>query len=80
LKATLPHQSRFIDANDPSAYHHLHEELKELLLTELKTMLEGQEADRAAIDKAKKITDAINKIETEHTVETAEVAKVKAQL
>lgn len=65
LKATLPHQAKFIESNDPSVYHHLLNELQQSLLTELRKMLDGEETDRAAIDKVTVINNVLNKIETE---------------
>jgi ketosteroid isomerase-like protein len=72
LKAALPHRAKFIDNNDPSACHYLLDELKDLLLLELKRMLEGKEADREAIDQAKQIMDLTGKIEAEQIVAAAE--------
>jgi hypothetical protein len=65
MKAALPHQSKFIDENNPSSYHFLLEELKDRLLTELKKMLEGTDVDKAAIAQAKEITDAVKRIDDE---------------
>jgi hypothetical protein len=74
LKATLPHQTEFIDSNDPSAYHELLTEIHELLLIELRKILDGREVDRTAIDKAKEITSIISKIELERAEQTAALA------
>jgi len=63
LKAALPHQSKFIDENDPGAYHYLLDEIQGYLLTELRKILGGEEADQAAAARAKEIMEAINQNE-----------------
>jgi hypothetical protein len=65
LKATLPHQSKFIDEHEPEAYHYLLEELESLLLIELRKIVEGKEADQAAAVRAKQITDALKSADKE---------------
>jgi hypothetical protein len=79
LKAALPHQSKFIDDNDPSAYHFLLDELKDSLLSELTKMLEGKEADRETIDQAKRITDQIGKMETQRIEQDLAIASADAK-
>lgn len=59
LKVVLPHQEKWIDENDPGLYHYLLGEIESLLLTELRKILEGEQADQAATLRAKKIMDAI---------------------
>jgi hypothetical protein len=76
LKATLPHQSDFIEKHDPSEYYFLLDELRDCLLAELRKMLEGQDVDRAAIDQAKQIAGAINQIDNDIVDE--KVAGLKA--
>lgn len=78
LKATLPHQAGFIENNDPSAYHYLLKELQGLLLIELKKILDGQEADRAAVDRAKQITSVIGKMEVDQAEQSAALALNKS--
>jgi hypothetical protein len=80
LKATLPHQAEYIDGNDPAAYHHLLEELKELLLTELRNILDGQAADREAINRGNEITGVLRKIEAEDAERRAANPKVREVL
>jgi hypothetical protein len=76
LKAALPHQSRFIDENGPSSYHFLLEEIENLLLTELRNVLEGKEADRFAIERAKEISDALASIrERKAKASAAEISR-----
>jgi hypothetical protein len=76
LKAALPHQSTFIDKHEPGAYHHLLDELEMLLLAELRKILEGEEADRAAIEKAKGIMDAVGKADEEAKKDAARAAGI----
>jgi hypothetical protein len=80
LKVVLPHRGEFIDRNGPSAYHFLLDELKDRLLLELKKMLEGEDANRAAIDQAKQIAELIGKMETERIDQDVAVAKAEAKL
>lgn len=65
LKVTLPHQTEFIEQNDPALYHFLLDELKDNLLAELKKMLDEKDSDDAAIDQAKRITDKVREIEAQ---------------
>jgi len=60
LKAALPHQSKFIDENEPETYHYLLEEIEGYLLNELRKILEGRDADQAAAQQAKEIMKAVN--------------------
>jgi hypothetical protein len=48
------------------------DELKRLLLSELKEIPEGRETDRADIEKAKQITSIISKIEAERAEQKAD--------
>lgn len=57
LKAALPHQSEFIEGQEPEAYYFLLEEVEEKLLFELRKILEGREADQAATSRAKEIME-----------------------
>jgi hypothetical protein len=59
LKAVLPHRGKFINESRPEEYHHLLEEIEGCLLTELRKILEGKEADQNAAARAKEIMDAI---------------------
>jgi hypothetical protein len=79
LKTILPHQSEWIDSNDPSAYDYLLDEIKDLLLLELRKTLEGREADREAVEQAKRIAEQLRKMEKYQAKEIAAVAKVKAE-
>lgn len=62
LKAALPHQEKWIESNEPTSYHHLLDELEGLLLSELRSVLEGKEADRKATTRAKEIMDAVKQV------------------
>jgi hypothetical protein len=60
LKAALPHQTKWIDENQPETYHYLLDELENNLLLELKKILDGVEVDATEIAKAQKILNAVN--------------------
>jgi hypothetical protein len=75
LKAALPHQSKFIDENEPEQYHYLLEEIESCLLAELRKILEGKEADQAAAVRAKEITDAIKNADKERAEKAVSEAK-----
>jgi hypothetical protein len=75
LKAALPEFSKFIDENEPETYHYLLDELQTRLLSELRKVLEGQEADQAAAQRAKAITEAIKRATEEKS--TSAVAGLK---
>jgi hypothetical protein len=65
LKAALPHQTLFIEQNEPEAYHYLLEEIEGYLLTELRNILDGKGADQAAVVRAKEILYAVAESEEE---------------
>jgi hypothetical protein len=65
LKAVLPHQSKFIDENDPGAYHYLLDEIEARLLAELRKILEGKDADQADAARAKEILGAVKAVDKE---------------
>lgn len=59
LKAALPHQQKFIDDQEPEAYHYLLEEIEDHLLAVLRHILEGKEADKDDAARAKAIMAAV---------------------
>jgi hypothetical protein len=59
LKVTLPHRTEFIDEHDAGAYYPLVEEIEDKLLSELRKILEGKEADQSSIQQTKEILSAI---------------------
>jgi hypothetical protein len=65
LKAALPHQTSFIDENEPETYHYLLDEIETRLLAELRKVIEGQTADHAPTARAKTILDAISRANEE---------------
>jgi hypothetical protein len=65
LKAALPDQSQFIEKSQPVAFHDLLDELEEKLLAELRKTLEGRDLDEAALDQAKNIIEASNRLNSE---------------
>jgi hypothetical protein len=73
LKAALPHQSKWIDDNQPEVYHYLLDELENNLLIELGKILNGVEIDAAEIIKARKILDAVNQTAKENEKAAAEM-------
>lgn len=74
LKAALPHQTQFIDENEPGTYHYLLEEIEACLLAELRRILEGREADQAATMRAKDIMNAIREVDKERAQQEAAAA------
>jgi len=58
LKAPLPHQTKFIDEQDPGVYYYLIEELEDRLLSELRKILGGKEADQSLVQRVKEILSA----------------------
>jgi hypothetical protein len=78
LKTVLPHQSDWIEKNDPSLYYYLLDEIKDLLLAELKRTLEGHEADQGELEQGKRIAEQLRKIDSDQAEK--HVAKVKAEL
>ena len=79
LKAVLPHQSEWIETNDPSAYNLLLDDIKDLLLLELRKTLEGQETDRDAVEQGARIAEQLRKMQKAQAEENAALAKVKAE-
>jgi hypothetical protein len=69
LKAALPHQSKFIEENEPETYYFLLEEIEANLLVELRRILEGKQADQAATAHAKEILEAVRHANEERTKE-----------
>lgn len=61
LKAALPHQSQWIDQTEPQMYHFLLEELQSNLLGELRKILDGSDASRSEIERARQILDAVKR-------------------
>ena len=78
LKTVLPHQSDWIEKNEPSFYYYLLDEIKDLLLAELKRTLEGHEADQGELEQGKRIAEQLRKIDSDQAEK--HVAKVKAEL
>jgi hypothetical protein len=71
LKAVLPHHSKFIDEHEPETYYFLLEEIERSLLSELRRVLEGKEADRADAARAKEIMDTVRDVEAERAQQIA---------
>jgi hypothetical protein len=59
IKAALPHQAKFIDEHPQETYFFLLEEIEQKLLVELRKIVEGREADKAAAQHAKDIMIAV---------------------
>lgn len=55
VKVALPHQEPYIEKYGTSAFHYLLDELELKLLSEIKKMLNGIEADQESLEKAAKI-------------------------
>jgi hypothetical protein len=73
LKAALPHQSEWIDKSDPGAYYYLIDEIEASLLTELRKILEGKEADQMATVRAKEIMNAVKQADKEQAEADAKI-------
>jgi hypothetical protein len=67
LTAALPHRSKWIDEHEPGAYDMLLEEIEGYLLTELRNILEGREADQAAAGRGKQTIEALKRADEERT-------------
>ena len=65
LKAALPHQAQFIDGQDVGAYYYLLDEIEGKLLSELRKILDGKDADQAATQRAKEIMSAIKEVDAD---------------
>lgn len=52
ITIVLPHQAAFVKQHDTGAYHYLLEELENLLLQELRRVVEGVESDRETVKRA----------------------------
>jgi hypothetical protein len=59
MKAALPHQSQFIDEQDPSSYYYLLDEIEGKLLEELQKILDGKEVTQSSIQQARDISKAV---------------------
>jgi hypothetical protein len=77
LKAALPHRSDYIDSLGIEAFPHLLKELEEIILKELRLMLEGRETDQAEITRALEITATVNRTQaaSEEEVATAQATR-----
>jgi hypothetical protein len=62
LLAALPHRLEFIEKHDPKSYYFLLDELEELLLAELRKILDGTEADQTNAARAKAIMVAVQEL------------------
>lgn len=67
LKTALPHQAQFIDEQDAGAYYYLLDELEANLLSELRKILDGKEADQAATQRAREIMRVIKDANVQQT-------------
>jgi len=65
LKAALPHHSTFIDENEPEVYYYLLDEVENSLLSELKKILDGKNADQETLAKARQIMAEVEKAKVE---------------
>jgi len=67
LKEVLPHHAKFIDEHEPNSYVLLLDEIQKSLLTELRKILDGQEADQASTTRAAAIMDAVRQVNNAQT-------------
>jgi hypothetical protein len=59
IKAVLPHQTAFVDTHGVAGYASLLDELEEMLLKEIQTMLSGEQADIASVARAAQILNEV---------------------
>jgi hypothetical protein len=71
LKTVLPHQSEFIDRNEPNVYYYLLDEIELNLLTELQKILRGEDQDSTGIEQAARIMEMARKLSQEPTTAVA---------
>jgi hypothetical protein len=55
VTAALPHREEYIESMGDRAYHYLLEELEELLLSELRAVMDSEDLDRRNVERAAKI-------------------------
>ena len=60
LKTALPHKAELVDQFGRMAYPHILEELEALFLQSLKDILDGHQADEAAVRRAKEVIEKVN--------------------
>ena len=77
IATALPHQKDWIEKVGIGGYHLLVEELEALLLSEIKNMLEGREADAATVRRNAELLKAVNEAQAE--AETAIAGAQKPQ-
>jgi hypothetical protein len=73
LKAALPHMGQFIDDNDPNVYYHLLDHIQELLLSEIRKMLDGSDVDQQSIARAAHIIEATKAVHEKQEKEQREM-------
>ncbi len=71
LLEALPHQKKFIEEYDFNSYYLLLEELKNLILSEIKDVLNNQTNDYEDIKQAQKIMEVIYNIDNEKITQKA---------
>jgi hypothetical protein len=59
LLAVLPHQAAYIEKNTPNVYFYLLDEVENLLISEIRAMMDGIESDTHDLEKSKRIMAAI---------------------
>lgn len=72
LKAALPHQTAFIDEHGASAGYFLLDMIEELLLSELKKILEGKDLDEKEMIQAKSILEMAGKVAKDNENQAAQ--------
>ncbi|EPO0014299.1 hypothetical protein ACT5DP_004690 [Vibrio alginolyticus] len=68
IKATLPHQSEFIDKFGPTAAVYLLEEIEGHLLREIRTSIDGKGTSEDSLSKANEIISLSEALQTEDTM------------
>lgn len=73
LKTALPYMTKYIDEHGSARYHYFLDELEAKLLAELRSMLEGEDIDKASVEQSAKIMKAVDQVSTDN----AEIAKAQ---
>ena len=78
IATALPHQKEFIETHGVDGYHLLIDELEELVLSDIKNMLEGKEADAAAVRRNAELLKAVNEAQASAQSAISETTKSQA--
>jgi len=74
IYTALPHREEYVKAHGPECYHLLIEELEELVLAEIKNMLEGKDADAVTVKRNADLLKAVNEAQANAQTAMTETA------